>query len=498
MGMRHPLVLMIMDGWGLRKAPDSNAIKQAGTPNLDRLHHVYPGFSTLKASGSAVGLRPGFQGNSEVGHINLGAGRTVDQMMVKIDKSIKDGSFKKNRALLTAIRRSKKNGSVLHIMGLAQDQGVHSMTDHGLAVLALARSEGHAKIVFHVFTDGRDTAPRSALRYLRPIYDAIKATPGARIGCVIGRYFAMDRDTRWDRTHKAYSALVDCIGKKSKSPLQAIKEAYKDGESDEFICPRIIDNPGVKDGDAIIFFNYRLDRARQLTRAFCEKDFDGFKRKKKDILFCGMTRYYEGMSGLHAFDDTKMKNILGKVLSSHGVSQLRVAETEKYAHVTYFFNGEEETPFKGEDRILIPSPKVATYEVTPAMSAYGITKAVIDDIHSAKHDVCIINFANADMVGHTGYLKAAKKAVQVVDECVGKIVDLVIREGGVALVTADHGNAELMKGRWKTSHTTNDVPLYLFGMQARLIDGKLADVAPTILKLLNIKRPKEMTGRPLL
>lgn len=499
-GTSGPIALIILDGWGINKASRANAIKQAGTPSIDALRKRFPGCeSYLKASGEHVGLRKGFQGNSEVGHINLGAGRLVKQMMVRIDDSIVDGSFRANKALLTAMYRCRRDASTLHIMGLVQDEGVHAMTDHGLAVLRLARDCQVKDTVFHIITDGRDTAPKSALTYIEPVLEEIRKTRGARVGTVIGRYFAMDRDNRWDRTKKAYDALVDRVGVKANDPVSAISDAYKRGQSDEFIEPVIIDNPGIKENDSVIFFNYRLDRARQLSKALCEPRFDGFKRKRMDITFVGMCEYYDGMHGIHAFDERKMGNILGKVLSDSGLRQLRLAETEKYAHVTYFFNGEQESPFKNEDRILIPSPKVATYDKTPEMSAESITQTALRDIKAAKHDVYIINFANADMVGHTGVFQKIKEAIRVTDRCVGMVSDAILARGGKVIVTADHGNAEHKEGKQKTSHTTSDVPIYIFGdRHLKPRPGKLCDVAPTLLKILGKKQPKEMTGRSLI
>ncbi|MBI4449048.1 2,3-bisphosphoglycerate-independent phosphoglycerate mutase [Candidatus Woesearchaeota archaeon] len=494
-----PFALIILDGWGARDEKQGNAIAAAGTPHLDRLAKTWGTYATLGASGLDVGLPKGFIGNSEVGHINLGSGRLHKQMLLRIDDAINNGSFFANRALVGTIKHCMKHQSTLHVVGLVQDQGVHAMTRHGNAVLELCKKLGCKNVLVHMITDGRDTAPKSALRYIKELESAVRKTPGAHIASVIGRYYAMDRDHRWDRTAKAYSCIVEGDGREYPTARAAIKAAYARGLSDEFIEASVIDNPGVSDGDGVIFFNYRLDRARQLTQAFCEPRFRGFSLQRRDIVFCGMTQYYNGMHGMHAFDELTQKNLFPEVVSKAGLRQLRVAETEKYAHVTYFFNGQNETPFPHEDRVMIPSPHVATYDATPAMSAHRITDAVVADVRKEKHEVYIVNFANADMIGHTGVWKAIVSAIRTVDGCVGKIVDEIIARDGVVIVTADHGNAEHKRGEWQKSHTTSRVPCYIFGMKgARLRNGRLSDVAPTALEILGLKKPTQMNGTSLI
>jgi len=502
-----PLILIIRDGWGINPKKEGNAVLLGKTPNTDSYEKKYP-HSRLKCHGEYVGLPVGNQGNSEVGHLNIGAGRIVYQSLTRIDKSIGDRSFFDNKAFLKAINNCKKNKSALHMMGLVQDQGVHAVTSHCIALLELAKKHGLEDVYVHAFTDGRDTPPKSAENYLRPLQDAINRLGIARIASVIGRYYSMDRDNRWERIELAYNALVKGEGKRFHSWKEAIADAYKGGETDEFIRPRIIDFDGIKDNDSVIFFNYRLDRARQLTHAFTDKRFDRFKRKKVDVLYVAFTDYYEGMDAEIAFPPITNKNLLGEVLAKSNLHQLRIAETEKYAHVTFFFNGQDETPFRNEKRVLINSPQVATYDLKPEMSAYEVTNAVIEKINEDKYKVIILNFANGDMVGHTGVLKAAIKAVEAVDICIGKIVDIVVKEKkGVALITADHGNCEQMidyvtKGVM-TAHTTNNVPFILVSddkklKRSKLRDGILADIAPTVLDILKIKKPKEMTGKSLI
>jgi 2,3-bisphosphoglycerate-independent phosphoglycerate mutase len=505
--MKSPLILIIRDGWGINPKKDGNAVLLAKVPNTDRLEKDYP-HCALKCHGEYVGLPAGNQGNSEVGHLNIGAGRVVYQSLTRIDKSIEDRSFFRNSAFLKAIQNCKKNKSALHIMGLIQDQGVHAVTRHCIALLELAKKEGLEDVYVHAFTDGRDTPPKSAEDYLKQLQDAINSLGIGRVASVIGRYYAMDRDNRWDRIELAYNALVKGEGKKVKSWKQAIEDAYSKKETDEFIKPRLIEFEGIKDRDSVIFFNYRLDRARQLTHAIVDKDFDKFKREKRDILYVAFTDYYSKMDAEIAFPQISNKNLLGEVLSKNNLHQLRIAETEKYAHVTFFFNGQDEAPFRNEVRVLINSPKVATYDLKPEMSAYEVTEALIDKINEDKYDVIILNFANGDMVGHTGILKAAVKAVEAVDICLGKIVELVVKKKkGTVLITADHGNCEEMvdyvTGKTKTAHTTNDVPFILVSedkklKNAKLRDGILADIAPTILDILGIKKPKEMTGKSLI
>ncbi len=495
-----PVVLIIRDGWGIRKQKKGNAIALGNTPNSDDYIKRYP-TCALKCHGTDVGLPAGYQGNSEVGHLNIGSGRIVKEMLTRINKSIKNRKFFNDKELLLAVRNCKKNNSTLHIMGLVQDEGVHAHQQHCSALLELAKKNGLKDVVVHVFSDGRDTPPKSAMKYIGFVQKQMKKLKVGKFGVLIGRYYAMDRDKRWKRTELAYNALVKAKNTRFKTISQAVKDAYKSGETDEFIKPRIIgDFKGIKNKDSVIFFNYRLDRARQITHAFLDKSFRQFKREKKNIHYTCFTKYYDDLKDNYAFEEQHLENILGKVLSKNNLRQLRSAETEKYAHVTFFFNGEIEKPFKGEDRILVHSPKVATYDLQPEMSAYKLTEKVLEQIRKGKHDVIIINYANGDMVGHTGVLKAAIKAVEVIDECVQKVVDAATLKCGVCLVTADHGNCEAMIGKTKTSHTTNDVYMHIIGLRnkPKLRNGRLADISPTILKILGVKQPKEMTGKSLI
>jgi 2,3-bisphosphoglycerate-independent phosphoglycerate mutase len=505
--MKYPIILIIRDGWGISKRKEGNAVLLGKTPNTDSYEKNYPHCS-LKCHGEYVGLPAGNQGNSEVGHLNMGAGRVVYQSLTRIDKSVEDQSFFKNKAFLKAVDNCKKNNSALHIMGLVQDQGVHAVTRHCIALLELAKKQGLENVYVHAFTDGRDTPPKSAKNYLRQLQDAINNLGIGRIASVIGRYYVMDRDNRWERIELAYNALVKGEGKRFHGWKEAVLDAYENNETDEFIKPRLMDFEGIKDKDSVIFFNYRLDRARQITHAFTEEKFDNFKREKRDVLFVAFTDYYNKMDAEIAFPPITNKNLFGEIISKNKLYQLRIAETEKYAHVTFFFNGQDEIPFKNEVRVLINSPKVATYDLKPEMSAYEVTKALIDKINEDKYDVIILNFANGDMVGHTGILDAAIKAVETVDLCLGKIIDLVVKEKkGVALITADHGNCEQMidyiTNSPMTAHTTNDVPFILVSdredlKKVKLQDGILADIAPTMLDILGIKKPKEMTGKSLI
>lgn len=502
-----PVVLIIRDGWGINPKKEGNAVLLGNTPNTDRYEKKYP-VSKLKCHGEYVGLPAGNQGNSEVGHLNIGEGRVVYQSLTRIDKSIEEGDFFENKSFLKAIENCKKNNSSLHIMGLIQDQGVHAVTRHGIALLELAKKQGLENVYVHAFTDGRDTPPKSTGNYLRQLQDAINNLGIGRVATVMGRYYAMDRDNRWDRIELAYNALVKGEGKKVHSWKEAIEDAYTDDETDEFIKPRIMDFDGIKDNDSIIFFNYRLDRARQITHAFVDDKFDNFNREKRNTFYVAFTEYYADMKAEIAFPLITNKNLLGEVLANNNLNQLRVAETEKYAHVTFFFNGQNETPFKNEKRVLINSPKVATYDLKPEMSVYEVTESLINKINEDKYDVIILNFANGDMVGHTGILDAAVKAVEAVDECLGKIVDLVVNEKkGTALITADHGNCEQMidpvTNSPMTAHTVNDVPFILVSEDEKLKNiklkyGILADIAPTMLDILGIQKPEEMTGNSLI
>lgn len=503
-------MLMILDGFGENPNNEGNAVNLAKKPNIDKLRKICP-VSHIDASGAAVGLPDGQMGNSEVGHTNIGAGRIVYQKLTKITKSIEDGDFFSIPEFTEAIENVKKNNSKLHIMGLLSDGGVHSHQRHLYGLLELAKRKGLDNNVFiHAFMDGRDTLPASGEGYIQELQEKMKEKGVGKIATLSGRYYAMDRDKRWDRVEKAYNALVKGEGILAKDPIQAIEESYQQEIFDEFVVPTVItdanDQPlaKIESGDSVIFFNFRPDRARQLTRAIVDDKFDGFKTDKLDIDFVCMTEYDDTMPNVKiAFKPEELTNTFGEVVSKLGKKQLRIAETEKYAHVTFFFNGGREEPYPGEDRILVNSPKVATYDLQPEMSAYEVTEKVVEAINSEKYDTIILNFANTDMVGHTGNIDAAIKAVEAVDKCVGEIVEAVQKQNGVLLITADHGNAEQMidyqTGEPLTSHTTNLVPLILVGMEnVELKDGRLCDLTPTMLDIMEEQKPKEMTGESLL
>ncbi len=504
-------MLMILDGWGVNDRLEANAILNANTPNFNQLIHHYPN-TTLAASGLSVGLPEGQMGNSEVGHLNLGAGRVVYQDFTRISKDIEEGSFFKNPVLLSAMENAVKNEKSLHLMGLLSDGGVHSHIEHLIALLKLAKQVGVKKVFLHAFLDGRDVPPANAEVYIERIENLMEEIGLGEIATISGRYYAMDRDKRWDRTEKAYNAIVFGKGLREQHPITALRKSYKREETDEFVIPTVIvdkhGNPKgtVNPGDSIIFFNFRPDRARQLTYAFCNEDFNGFEREKGmlPVHYVCMTQYDKSIKNAHiAFKPQSIENIFASVISKAGLNQLRIAETEKYAHVTFFFNGGVETAFPGEDRILIPSPKVATYDMQPEMSAFDVTEKVIQKINEDKYDVIVLNYANPDMVGHTGVFDAAVKAVEAVDMCLGKVVKAVQKKDGTIIITADHGNAEQMvdyiTGEHHTAHTNNPVPFILVSdKKHRLRSGKLADVAPTMLHLLNIEKPPEMTGESLI
>lgn len=503
-------MLMILDGFGENPNNEGNAVNLAKKPNIDKLRKICP-VSHIDASGAAVGLPDGQMGNSEVGHTNIGAGRIVYQKLTKITKSIEDGDFFSIPEFTEAIENVKKNNSKLHIMGLLSDGGVHSHQRHLYGLLELAKRKGLDNNVFiHAFMDGRDTLPASGEGYIQELQEKMKEKGVGKIATLSGRYYAMDRDKRWDRVEKAYNALVKGEGVLAKDPIQAIEESYQQEIFDEFVVPTVItdanDQPlaKIENGDSVIFFNFRPDRARQLTRAIVDDKFDGFKTDRLDIDFVCMTEYDDTMPNVKiAFKPEELTNTFGEVVSNLGKKQLRIAETEKYAHVTFFFNGGREEPYPGEDRILVNSPKVATYDLQPEMSAYEVTEKVVEAINSEKYDTIILNFANTDMVGHTGNIDAAIKAVEAVDKCVGEIVEAVQKQNGVLLITADHGNAEQMidyqTGEPLTSHTTNLVPLILVGMEnVELKDGRLCDLTPTMLDIMEEQKPKEMTGESLL
>ena len=501
-------MLMILDGFGKNDKKEGNAIDVAKTPNMDKLMATYP-TTEIYASGLDVGLPEGQMGNSEVGHTNIGAGRIVYQELTRITKSIEDGDFFSVSEFVNAIENCKKNNSKLHIMGLLSDGGVHSHNRHLYALLELAKRKGFEDIFVHCFLDGRDTPPASAEMYISKLEEKMKEKEIGKIATITGRFYAMDRDKRWERVKKAYDALVNGVGVKATTAISAIENSYQQEVFDEFVEPTVIyngENPvaTISENDSVIFFNFRPDRAREITRTLVDKNFNDFETKKLNLYFVCMTQYDETMPNVNvAFKPTVLTNTFGEYVSKLGYTQLRIAETEKYAHVTFFFNGGKEQQYANEDRILVPSPKVETYDLKPEMSAYEVTDKVLEAIKSDKYDCIILNFANPDMVGHTGNLEAAVKALEAVDECVGKVVELVNEKEGRLLITADHGNAEQMidykTGEPHTAHTTNPVPLILIGMEGtNLKSGKLADLAPTMLDMMNLEKPEEMTGESLL
>ena len=496
---------MILDGYGLRENAEGNAITSAKTPNLDKLFSGYPN-SRLIASGMSVGLPQGQMGNSEVGHLNIGAGRIVYQDLTRITKSIREGDFFSNKTLLDAVKNARNNGSSLHLMGLLSDGGVHSHINHLYALLEMAGNLGLKKVYVHAFLDGRDVPPKSALTYIAEAEIKLK-TLGGEFATIMGRYYSMDRDKRWDRVERAYSAMAQGQGITAESAILSVEKAYERGETDEFVIPTVILKNGkpvscVSDKDSVIFFNFRSDRAREITRTFIDNDFKDFRRNSfPRTYFVCFTQYDETFNVPVAFPPESLKNILAVVLEEHHLKQLRVAETEKYAHVTFFFNGGMEAPVAGEDRILIPSPKVATYDLQPEMSAFLVTDEVVKAIAQRKYDIIILNYANLDMVGHTGILEAAVKAVEAVDQCVGRVYEAMRKAGGLLILTADHGNAEKMldnNGGIHTAHTSNPVPFLVCKKEIMLRNGILADIAPTLLDILGIEKPKEMTGQSLI
>ncbi len=500
----RPVVLLILDGWGYREAADDNAISLAHTPHWDSWWKTHP-HTLLQASEASVGLPRGQMGNSEVGHINIGAGRVVYQEFERINRAIADGSFYGNAALVEAVDAAQGRGKAVHILGLLSPGGVHSHEDHLIAALHLARERGAERVYVHAFLDGRDTAPRSAAASLTKI-EAALAEEGGRLATVIGRYYAMDRDHRWDRVQQAYDLITQGSGSEYPSAEAALEAAYASVESDEFIPPCRIGSPvRVEDGDSILFLNFRSDRARQITRAFVEPDFSGFARSvvPKLAAFVTLTEYSEQFPVSVAYPPTRLRNTFGEWVSRFGLRQLRIAETEKYAHVTFFFNGGEEQVFEGEDRILVPSPAVATYDLQPEMSVRDLTEQLVSAIQGGRYDVIICNIANPDMVGHSGKLAAAKAAVEAVDQALGRIVPTVRAQGGEVLITADHGNVEQMldpeTGQAHTAHTCNPVPLLYIGRSGRLQEsGALEDLAPTLLQLLGLPKAPEMGGKSLL
>ena len=503
--------LIIMDGFGERKDSEGNAVKLAGTPHISALEAEYP-MTFIGASGMSVGLPDGQMGNSEVGHLNIGAGRIVYQELTRITKAIQDGDFFQVKEFNDAIDNCLKNGTDLHLFGLLSDGGVHSHNEHLYARVELAKKRGLDRVYIHCFMDGRDVPPDSGKGYMEQLEAKLQEIGVGKIASVSGRYYAMDRDNRWERVQKAYDAIAKSEGEFNESAVAAMQASYDAGVMDEFVLPTVITQNGqpvarVKKDDSIIFFNFRPDRAREITRTFIDPEFSGFAREYFPVYFVSMTQYDKTFPNIHvAYKPQTLENTLGEYLSKNGVKQFRIAETEKYAHVTFFFNGGVEQPNPGEDRVLIPSPKVATYDLQPEMSAYEVTEKAVERIKSGEYGVMILNFANPDMVGHTGVLEAAEKAVRTVDECVGKVVDAILSVGGQVIITADHGNSELMidpaTGGPFTAHTTNPVPFILVGKDwkgAKLReDGILADIAPTMLDMMDLPKPKEMEGTSMI
>ena len=501
---KTPTTLIIMDGFGMSGGTVGNAVRAAQTPRLDQFFQEFA-HTELSASGLDVGLPDGQMGNSEVGHTNIGAGRVVFQDLPRITKSIADGDFFQNPAYNHAMDACKEKGTSLHLMGLLSDGGVHSHIQHLFALLKMAKDKGLEKVYIHAFLDGRDVSPTSGADFVAQTVEKCRELGVGKIATVMGRYYAMDRDKRWDRVEQAYDAMV--YGESAAFnpvPVAAVKDSYAAGITDEFVEPVVCDQDGtISDNDSVIFFNYRPDRAREITRTLVDPDFDGFTRQFFPVTFVGNTEYDATMPTVEvACPRNTVRNGLGEYLSQMGMTQLRIAETEKYAHVTFFFNGGSETVFPGEDRCLVASPKVATYDLQPEMSAYEVCDKCVERIESGAYDVIILNFANCDMVGHTGVFDAAVKAVETVDECVGRVVDTTLKMGGIAMITADHGNAEQMEeadGSPMTAHTTNPVPFILCGAGTELRSGgRLADIAPTILDVMGLACPEEMDGKTLI
>ncbi|MCT4595813.1 MAG: 2,3-bisphosphoglycerate-independent phosphoglycerate mutase [Anaeromicrobium sp.] len=508
--MKKNTILMILDGYGINESEKGNAVKLANTPNLDQLTENYP-TSIIQASGLHVGLPDGQMGNSEVGHLNIGAGRIVYQELTRITKAIEEKTIFENASLLKAVKSAKDNNSALHLWGLLSDGGVHSHNTHLYALLRLAKENGLEKVYIHPFLDGRDVPPSSAKSYISQLEEKLEEIGIGEIATISGRFYAMDRDNRWERVEMAYNALVLGEGEIASTPIEAVENSYSKDQLDEFVKPTVILKDEVpvatvKENDSIIMFNFRPDRAREITRTFVDSTFNGFERKKGffKVNYVCMTQYDASMPNVHvAFKPQTLLNTLGEYVSNSGLKQLRIAETEKYAHVTFFFNGGVEEPYKGEDRILIPSPKVATYDMQPEMSANEVTEKLVEQIEKEDYDLIIVNFANPDMVGHTGDIPAAVKAIEAVDICVGKVVDATLKTSGQILITADHGNSDEMldsNDNVVTAHSTNPVPLVLVkeNCNFELKDGKLADLAPTLLSLMNLDKPIEMSGESLL
>ena len=506
----RPLVLLILDGWGYSETLQNNAIAAASTPVWDRLWTQYPK-TLIRTSGAAVGLPADQMGNSEVGHLNLGAGRVVYQEFTRVGRAIKTGSFFSNQTLTGAVGKAVETGKAVHILGLLSPGGVHSHEEHIHAMVKLAAQEGASKVYLHAFTDGRDTSPRSAKSSIQAMEEVFEGLKGCRFASIIGRYYAMDRDHRWPRIQDAYDLITRGVAQYQVADAQtALDMAYARDEGDEFVKATAIVPPGtqpvqVEDGDVVIFMNFRSDRARQITRPFIEPDFDGFERAARPVLgsFVSLTEYNSEFDVPVAYPAERLKNVFGEYIAAHGLRQLRLAETEKYAHVTFFFNGGRETPFEGEDRILVKSPMVATYDLQPEMSAPEVTDNLVAAIEGGIYEVIICNYANPDMVGHTGKFEAAVEAIEAIDDVLGRVCTALQKAGGEMLITADHGNAEMMisseTGQVHTAHTTNRVPLVYVGRPAQLAEnGALSDIAPSMLYLLNMEIPPEMTGTPLI
>ena len=502
--MKKPLVLMILDGFGIAPA-EGNAIAAAKHPNLEKIFAENP-HTQIGASGMDVGLPDGQMGNSEVGHTNIGAGRIVYQELTRITKSAQDGDMMQNEALLKAMHNAKENGKALHFMGLLSDGGVHSHNTHLYALLEMAKKLGLEKVFVHCFMDGRDVPPSSGKDYVKQLMDKLQEIGVGKIATVMGRYYAMDRDNRWERVEKAYAAMVYGEGEQADCPLCAMQNSYDKEVTDEFVVPTVVKGAEpISAGDSVIFYNFRPDRAREITRTLVDPDFTGFERKKGffPLTYVCMTQYDATMPNVEvAYKPESLVNTFGEYISNKGLTQLRIAETEKYAHVTFFFNGGVEKQYPGEDRILVKSPAVATYDLQPEMSAYEVTDKMVEAVKSGKYDALILNYANCDMVGHTGVFEAAVKAVEAVDTCVGRVVEAVKEMGGCVLLTADHGNADKMvdeDGEPFTAHTTNPVPFCVINHPCKLREGgRLADIAPTMLQVLGLKQPKEMTGESLI
>ncbi|MGD6854819.1 2,3-bisphosphoglycerate-independent phosphoglycerate mutase [Bacillus infantis] len=507
---KSPVALIILDGFALRGERMGNAVAQANKPNFERYWNKYP-HSTLQASGEAVGLPEGQMGNSEVGHLNIGAGRIVYQSLTRVNVAIREGEFEKNQTFLDAINHAKENDKALHLFGLLSDGGVHSHIHHLYALLKLAADEGLKKVYIHGFLDGRDVGPKTAEKYIKEAQEKMKEYGVGEFATISGRYYSMDRDKRWDRVEKSYRAMVYGDGPSYSDPLDLVEDNYKNGIFDEFVIPSVITKENgepvatIEDNDSVIFYNFRPDRAIQISNTFTNKDFRSFDRgpgHPQNLHFVCFTHFSETVDGYVAFKPNNLDNTIGEVLAQNDLKQLRIAETEKYPHVTFFMSGGREEKFPGEERILINSPKVATYDLQPEMSAYEVTDALLKEIEADNFDAIILNFANPDMVGHSGMLEPTVKAIETVDECLGRIVDLIIQKGGHAIITADHGNADevvTLEGNPMTAHTTNPVPVIVTkeGDELRE-DGILADLAPTMLDLLGVDKPVEMTGTTIL